>query len=124
MRFMINFHLSTFELLNRNFTDLKSYNCVCLLFTCTPELFVFKHMHSQRLLGKSRVCLHMSRMTSLYLESVFQSNTLFCVTVQLFRLKKEQQRYFYKVVFYFQSLVHYCHGRKHGGTQADMMLER
>jgi hypothetical protein len=24
----------------------------------------------------------------------------------------------------FRGLVHYCHGGKHGGTQADMVLER
>ena len=24
----------------------------------------------------------------------------------------------------FRGLVHYCHGRKHGGVQADMVLEK
>ena len=27
------------------------------------------------------------------------------------------------MAYSFRSLVHYCHGRKHGGTQADMVLK-
>ena len=27
------------------------------------------------------------------------------------------------LVYNFRSLVHYCHGEKHGGMQADTMLE-
>jgi hypothetical protein len=35
-----------------------------------------------------------------------------------------QRKYLIGARLQFRGLVHYCHGRKHGGLQADMVLER
>jgi hypothetical protein len=35
-----------------------------------------------------------------------------------------KEKHLFGLAYSFRDSVHYCHGKKHGGMQADMMLEK